>query len=140
MFFPGPPPARPAEGQAWPDTGSLTAHTVGPARWWVTRFRREAMQPGQTVHVLPQPAYWDALRKFADLIVVDCPSTDRSKAALTVAPFMDQTVLVVAAEQKDVQAPAMLRDAIGQAGGKVAGLFFNRVTVEEPGFLRAFRL
>jgi Mrp family chromosome partitioning ATPase len=140
MFFTVQPPARTAEGQAWPDAGYLTAHKVGPAKWWVTRFRREAMQPGQTVHVLPQAGYWDALRKFADLIVVDCPSTDRSKAALTVAPFMDQTVLVVAAEQKDVQAPAVLRDSIAQAGGKVAGLFFNRVTVEEPGFLRAFRL
>jgi Mrp family chromosome partitioning ATPase len=140
MFFTVQPPARSSDGQAWPDAGYLTAHKVGPAKWWVTRFRRDAIQPGQTVHVLPQAGYWDALRRFADVIVVDCPSTDRSKAALTVAPFMDQTVLVVAADQPDVQAPAVLRDAIGQAGGKVAGLFFNRVTVEEPGFLRAFRL
>jgi len=139
MFFTVQPPIRDAQGQAWPDAGYLAAHKVGPAKWWVTRFRREIMQPGQTVHVLPQARYWDTLRRFADLIVVDCPSADRSKAALTVAPFMDQTVLVVAADQKDVKAPAVLRDAIAEAGGKVAGLFFNRA-VEEPGFLRAFRL
>ena len=140
MFFTVQPPVRNAQGQAWPDASYLNAYKVGPAKWWVTRFRREVMQPGQTVHVLPRPEYWAALRKFADLIVVDSPSADRSKAALTVAPFVDQTVLVVAAEQKDVKAPALLRDAIAEAGGQVAGLFFNRVTVEEPAFLRAFRL
>ena len=51
---------------------------------------------------------------------------------------MDQTVLVVAADEADVRAPAKLRDAINAAGGHVAGLFFNRGTVERPGFLKAF--
>ena len=139
IFFTVQPPARTPEGAPVPDASYMVAHRIGPAKLWATRFRREAMVAGQTLHVLPTPGYWDALRKFADLIVVDCPSTDRSKAALTVAPFMDQTVLVVSADQRDVQAPAVLRDAIADAGGQVAGLFFNRVTVEPPGFLKAFR-
>lgn len=140
IFFTVQPPARGGDGQPWPDAGFLTAQRVGQARLWVTRFRREAMQPGQTVHVLPSSGYWDSLRRHAELIVVDCPSADRSRAALTIAPFMDQTVLVVAADQRDIHAPAELRDAISEAGGQVAGLFFNRMTVETPGFLKALGL
>ena len=73
----------------------------------------------------------------ADLVIVDCPSPERSQSAMTIAPFMDQTLMVVAADEPDVRAPAGLRDAIAAAGGNVSGLFFNRVTVEQPGFLRA---
>jgi hypothetical protein len=110
---------------------------VGPHRWWATRFRRDALRGRQTVHVLPTADYWNALRRHADLIIVDAPSTDRSQAALTLAPFMDQTVLVVAADDPDIRAPAALRDALAEAGGTVAGLFFNRGEVEAPGFLKA---
>lgn len=138
IFFTVQPPAQAPDGQAWPPARYLAAHRVGQARWWVTRFRREAMRGRQTVHILPTADYWNALRKYADLIVVDCPSPDRSQAVLTVAPFMDQTVLVVAADQPDVQAPARLRDGIQGAGGRVSGVFFNRAQVEAPGFLRAF--
>jgi Mrp family chromosome partitioning ATPase len=77
------------------------------------------------------------MRKHADLIVVDCPAADRSQAALTIAPFMDQTVLVVAANEPDVRPPSLLRDAVTAAGGRCAGVFFNKVEVERPGFLKA---
>lgn len=139
-FFTVQPPTRTADGAVWPDAGFLVAQQAGQAKLWVTRFRREAMQAGQTVHVLPHGHYWAALARHCDLIVVDCPSVDRSRAALTLAPFMDQTVLVVAAEQADVKAPAALRDALTEAGGKVAGLFLNRMTAEPPGFLKALGL
>ena len=102
----------------------------------MTRFRREVLKGRQTVHVLPGADYWNALRKHADLVVIDAPAADRSQAALTGAPFIDQTVLVVAADQPDVRAPAQLRDAIATVGGRVAGVFFNRAEVEPPGFLR----
>jgi hypothetical protein len=49
---------------------------------------------------------------------------------------MDQTVLVVSADQPDVSAPARLRDAITAAGGRPSGVFFNRARVEAPAFLR----
>ena len=110
---------------------------MGSGRLWVTKFRREALQGGRSVHVLPAPEYWRALRAHVDLIVVDSPAADRSRAGLTVAPQMDQTVLVVAADQSDVEAPARLKDAIHGAGGQVAGLFFNRGQVEPPAFLKA---
>lgn len=130
------PPQKTPDGLIIPDPRYVAAHQVGEARWWVTRFRREVLKGRQTVHILPGADYWNALRKHADLIVIDAPAADRSQAALTVAPFIDQTVLVVAADQADVRAPAQLRDAIATAGGRVAGVFFNRAMVEPPGFLR----
>src|SRR5690606_36814720 len=105
------------------------AHSVGAARFWVTRFRSDALRGRQSVHILPSGDYWTAMRKHADLIVVDCPSADRSQAALTTAPFMDQTVMVVSADQPDVRQPAQLRDAIVGGGGRIAGVFFNRAAV-----------
>ena len=132
------PPSRNAEGVAIPDSRYVAAYSVGGAKWWVTRFRREGLKGRQTVHILPGVDYWNALRKHADLVVIDSPSADRSQAALTVAPFIDQTVLVVAADQPDVRSPALLRDAIVTAGGRCAGVFFNRARVEPPGFLRRF--
>lgn len=137
MFFTVRPATQGADGEAWPDARFLAGHRIGALRWWVTRFRREAFKPPQTVHVLPQPAYWNAMRRSADLIVVDSPPPQRSQAGLTLARFMDQTIMVVAADEADIQAPAALRDAVAQAGGAVSGVFLNRSTVEQPAFLRA---
>ncbi|MFC3076973.1 sugar kinase [Phenylobacterium terrae] len=136
-FFTIRPPGADAEGRPIPDAAWLAAHQVGAGRLWVTRFRREALQGGRSVHVLPTPGYWRALRAHVDLIIVDAPAADRSRAGLTVAPQMDQTVLVVAADQSDVSAPAKLKDAVHGAGGQVSGLFFNRGQVEAPAFLKA---
>jgi len=137
-FFTVQPPTLMPDGSAAADSRFLVAHPVGSSRWWVTRFRADVLKGAQNVHILPSADYWNALKRHADLVVVDCPSADRSQSALTVAPFMDQTVLVVAADQPDVRAPARLRDGITGAGGRVAGVFFNRAQIEAPGFLRAF--
>lgn len=137
VFFTVQPPARNAKGEPWPDARYLVAHRVGGAKWWVTRFRSESLVGRQTVHIRPTADYWDALRRFADVVIVDSPPPERSRAGIAVSPFMDHTVLVVAADEKDVGAPARLRDAIGSAGGAVSGLFFNRGVVERPGFLKA---
>lgn len=136
IFFAVNPPAKGPDGKPWPDARFLAAHRVGAARWWVTRFRREALRGRQAVHIVGEGDYWNGLRRFADLIIVDCPSADRSQAAMTVAPFMDQTVLVVAADEPDVRAPALLRDSLVGAGADVAGIFFNRATVEPPPIVR----
>jgi hypothetical protein len=50
---------------------------------------------------------------------------------------MDFTVLVVAADSGDAAAPAALKEAILNAGGRVAGLVFNRAAAEPPNFLKA---
>lgn len=135
-FFTVQPPLRQPDGRPWPDARYLSAQAVGPATLWVTRFRRDALKGRQTVHILPTADYWNALRRHCDLIVVDAPPADRSQAALTVAQFMDDTVLVVTADQSDVRSPARLRDSISAAGGSCAGLFLNRARVETPRFLK----
>jgi len=136
MFFTVQPPLKRPDGRAWPDARYISAHAVGGASLWVTRFRREAMRTRQGVHVTPAGDYWRALRRHADLIVVDAPAAARSQAGLTVAPFMDAVVLVVAADEGDAGAPALVRDALAEAGANVAGLFVNRVQVTAPQFLR----
>lgn len=137
VFLTVQPPSLGRDGRALPDAAYVAAYQVGDARWWVTRFLRDQVRGGQGVHILPRHDYWDGLRKHADLIIVDCPAADRSQAALTIAPAMDQTVLVVAADDPDVRSPARFRDSLGAAGGKVAGVFLNRTTVEPPAFMKA---
>lgn len=131
------PPAPRPEGGVWPDAKYLVGHSVGGPRLWVARFNREALRGRQQAHLIPSPDYWKALRKHAEIIVVDCPSVDRSPAGPTIARHMDLTVLVVSADQPDVRQPALLRDAITAAGGRCAGLFFNKVTLQPPAFLKA---
>jgi len=136
MFFTVQPPLKRPDGRAWPDSRYINAHAVGDGALWVTRFRRDAMRGRQGVHVTPAVDYWTALRRHADLVVVDAPAAERSKAGLTIAPLMDEVVLVVAADERDTAAPADLRDELDAAGANCAGLFVNRVQVEAPGFLR----
>jgi len=135
-FFTVRPPLRGADGKPAGDAQYLIAYPVGGPRLWVTRFRRELLQPGQSVHVLSKADYWNALRRHVDLIVIDSPAAERSSAGLTISPFMDVSVLVVAADQGDVAAPSALKDSIVAAGGRCAGLVFNRASARAPAFLR----
>ncbi len=136
-FFTVQPPGRDAQGKAIPDASYLAGQNAGGSRLWVTRFRRERLVGGQQPQLVQSPDYWNALRRHADWIVVDSPSADRSRVGLAMAPLMDTSVLVVAADGQDTRAPAALRDAIEQAGGRCAGLVFNRGRIETPGFLKA---
>ena len=111
MFFTVQPPARNAEGRTIPDAQYLCAQPAGRSRLWVTRFRRELLRQGQSAHLVPAGDYWAAMRRHAELVVLDAPSADRSAAAL--------------------------RDAIEQAGGRCAGLVFNRAEIAPPKFLKA---
>ncbi len=136
-FFSVEPPARRPDGLAFQNAPYLLAYAVGGRRFWVTRFRREALRIGQSVQITADPAYWNALRKFADYVVIDAPAASRSRAALAVAPFADANVLVVSADGRDTGAPAALKNAIEQAGGEFAGMVFNRAPAEPPSAIRA---
>ncbi len=138
-FFAVRPPMRGADGKPWPDGRYLTGHQVAKRRLWITRFRRELLRPGQAVHVIPTADYWTAMRKHADLVVVDAPAAMGSQAATIIAPFVDATVLVVAEDMSDVQRTGHLRDSIVAAGGRCAGIVFNKTRGEAPGFLKAIR-
>lgn len=135
-FFEVTPPSRGLDGRPWPAARYLSAHGVGGRKLWVTRFRHDNLRQNQSVEIVRDPAYWTAIRRHADWVVVDAPSADRSEAALVTAPLVDATVLVVAADARDVRGPGVLRDAIVAAGGRCAGLVFNRSRVDTPKFLK----
>ena len=136
VFFTVQPPAKDQQGRPIPDARYLTARPVGGRKLWVTSFRKDGLRGAQRVHLLPKGDYWRALRPHADLVVIDSPAANRSNAALTVAPFADFTVLVVSAGETDTTAPAQLRSAIEDSGGRVAGIVFNRAEIETPKFVR----
>lgn len=139
VFFTVQPPVRDARGRPAPDARYLCAQPALGGRLWTTRFRRDLLKAGQQPHLLPTGDYWSALRRHAAMVVVDAPAAERSSACLTMAPLVDFSVLVVAADQPDTSAPAALRDAIVQAGGRCAGIVFNQARIAPPPFLQAAR-
>ena len=114
----------------------MTARPCLGGRLWVSRFAAEHLRSGQRAETLADPRYWDVLRKHADTVVIDSPAADRNSMAITLAPFVDATVLVVAAESTSAGDPLILRDEIEAAGGKIAGVVVNRSTYKPPSFLR----
>ena len=137
VFFAVEPPARRPDGIPFQNGPYLLAYAVGGRRWWVTRFRREALRVGQSVQILSSPDYWNALKAYADYVVIDAPAATRSRAALATAPFVDANVLVVSADNRDPSGPASLKAAIEQAGGVCAGLVLNRAAAEPPSMIKA---
>jgi Mrp family chromosome partitioning ATPase len=66
------------------------------------------------------------MREVADFVVIDSPAYDRDDAAITLAPQVDLTIVVVAAEHAAPEESLALAAALRSAGGEVAGLVFNR--------------
>jgi ATPases involved in chromosome partitioning len=130
------PPLMSRDGRLMRPSALLTARPALGGRLWVTRFASEHLRSGHRVDILPEPAYWDALRGHAETIIIDSPAGDRSDAAVMLAPFVDSTVLVVAAETTEAGGPLILRDEIEAAGGHIAGLVVNRSRYAPPKFLR----
>ena len=114
----------------------MTARPCLGGRLWVTRFAAEHLRSGQRAEAVSDARYWDALKKHADTVVIDAPAADRSDLAITLAPFVDATVLVVAAESTAANEPLMLRDEIEAVGGRIAGVVVNRSTYNPPAFLK----
>ena len=129
------PAARTTDGKVLSDARYLAAHSALRGRLWVTRFRKEAIRPGQQVRLAASPRYWRALAAHAEYVIIDTPAAERSTAALTLAGQVDSSVLVVAAEGADARAPAALKQALESHGGSVAGLVFNRARHRAPRFL-----
>jgi Mrp family chromosome partitioning ATPase len=129
------PVARTADGASYPDARYVAAYAALRGRLWITRFRKEAMRPGQSVRLSGSPRYWQALAAHAEYVIIDTPAADRSSAAVTLADQVDATVMVVAAEGADGRGPAALKAAIHERGGQIAGLVFNRSRLRPPPFL-----
>ena len=135
-FFTVSPRLTARDGRPVPPARLLLAQPCLGGRLWVTRLRAQALRSGQRIEALPDARYWDAMRKHAETVVVDAPSADRSDMAVNLAPYVDATVLVVAAETTRASEPIALRDEIEAVGGRIAGVVMNRSTYQPPGFLK----
>lgn len=135
-FFAVSPPVMGRDRRPIAHARLMTARPCLGGRLWITRFRAEVLRSGQRAEALPDPRYWDAMRKHADTVVIDAPAADRSDVAITLAPYVDATVLVVAAESTAANEPVILRDEIEAVGGRIAGVVVNRSTYRPPAFLR----
>lgn len=135
-FFVVTPPLRTADGRMVRPSRLLTARSCLGGRLWISRFATERLRSGQRVEAAPDARYWDALRKHADTVVIDVPAADRNDMAVTLAPFVDFIVLVVASETTEAEPPLILRDEIEAVGGRIAGVVVNRQRWSPPGFLR----
>jgi len=136
VFFRTVPPGRDADGQPIGDDRYLVARPFLDRRLWVTRLRENRLATGQRVKVQPKPDYWQALRGYAQTVIVDAPSLDRATAALQLAPFMDGVILVVSETQGDVQGRVDLKADIEDAGGRLLGMVYNRARQPAKGLVR----
>lgn len=136
LFFAVTPRLVDREGRPAHPARLLTARPGLGGRLWVTRFAAEHLRSGQRAEVIGEARYWDALRRHADTVVIDAPAADRNGMAITLAPVVDATVLVVAAGSTAAGDPLILRDEIEAAGGRIAGVVVNRSTYRPPAFLR----
>jgi Mrp family chromosome partitioning ATPase len=135
-FFAVTPPVMGRDRKPIAPARLMTARPCLGGRLWVTRFRAEVLRSGQRAEPLPDPRYWDAMRKHADTVLIDAPAADRSDLCITLAPYVDATVLIVAAESTAANEPVILRDEIESVGGRIAGVVVNRSTYSPPAFLR----
>ena len=135
-FFAVTPPVMGRDQKPIAPARLMTARPCLGGRLWITRFRAEILRSGQRAEPLSDPRYWDAMRKHADTVVIDAPAADRSDLAIMLAPFVDATVLIVAAESTAANEPVILRDEIESVGGRIAGVVVNRSTYTPPAFLR----
>lgn len=110
------------------DPASFTAHQIGDTRLMVTQFDTGRLEPGQTLRILPAPAYWAAVRKATDWTVVDAPALEASTAGLAIAAEMDNCVIVARADATPADEIDGLRRQIIEHGGKVTGLVLNQVS------------
>ncbi len=136
VFFRTVPPGRDAEGKPISDDQYLVARPFLDRRLWVTRLRDSRLAPGQRVKVVARPDYWQALRGYAQTVIVDVPALDRASAALQLAPFMDGVIMVVSEDQGDVQGRVYSKADIEQAGGRLLGMVYNRARASTRDIVR----
>lgn len=136
IFFAVTPRIMDRQGRPVHPARLIRARPCLGGRLWVTRFATESLRSGQRAEAVSDSCYWDALRKHADTVVIDAPAADRNSLSITLAPYVDATVLVVAADSTAANEPLILRDEIEAAGGRIAGVVVNRSTYNPPAFLR----
>jgi hypothetical protein len=87
VFYAVTPPVLGRDGRPVDPARLMTARPCLGGRLWVTRFRAEMLRSGQRAEPLPDPRYWDVMRRHADTVVIDAPAADRNDVAITLAPM-----------------------------------------------------
>ena len=105
----------------------LAAHQIQQTRLLVTRFRNERLAYGQQVRLSSRSAWWNALRKSADWIIVDAPAYEQSREGLNIVSNMDGVVLVVHGDQTDIESLTIAKEEVQAAGGHVLGVVMNQM-------------
>lgn len=136
-FFMIKPPFSDKNGARIRPARLLTAKPFLGRRLYATRFQQEALKAGQVADIIKQGDYWSALSQHVDAVIVDAPSVDAEDAALMMAPFMDDVVIVVG-ENAAVEPPLKLKEQILSAGGRVTGMVINRSTYQAPTLMKKF--
>ncbi|MEO0465972.1 MAG: hypothetical protein AAF216_05480 [Pseudomonadota bacterium] len=105
----------------------LSFHAVTGSRLLVSRFRTEALAPGQRLVFSRQSGWWRAARSKADWIIVHAPPTQGSGAALSMAGDVDGTIMAIEADKTGLDAAFDLRDDVEAEGGRVIGTVMTGV-------------
>jgi hypothetical protein len=99
----------------------ILLHEISPGALWVSEWRgRTPVNTSDWSVALP------VLRGAFDLVVLDAPALATSYDAVMLAPYVDQNVLVLAAETTRAAVARTLRDRIADVGGSIAGTILNK--------------
>ncbi len=105
----------------------LTAHDIDGLLLLITRFRNERLNAGQKVSFKSSPAWWAAVQKISDWVVVDAPALERSSAAISMAAQADAIILVAEADQTRPEDIVLARRDLEARGGRVIGAVLNKI-------------
>lgn len=103
-------------------------YMLGQTGLVLTRFDWASVKAGQSVHVANSPAYWQSARAQFSILIVDCPSSERTDIAMNVVPYADATIIVSPEHRSTDAAHGELSQIITGAGGICAGLILNAGT------------
>jgi Mrp family chromosome partitioning ATPase len=102
--------------------GVVVSYRAPDGLLFVSKGRREALLPGQSLQVAPAPNYWRAVRQAVEMTIVDAPPLERSRAGLAIAADMDGVVLVVDGEKGDARDAVEMRDEVLARGARLLGV------------------
>ena len=71
-------------------------------------------------------------REQFDFVVIDSPALERAFTGIMLAPHLDATAVVVAAESTRASAARTLRDRLAEVGGNTIGVILNKRRFHVP--------
>lgn len=99
----------------------VSGYRIGESRLFVSKFRRELLNPNQAIQITPNAQYWSAVKNKVEITIIDAPPVSVSRAAFAITPDVDAIVLVIDADNGDPDAAINLREEIELKGGNCLG-------------------